>query len=403
VEWPQSRPSGRIKINMKKWLNIKWSLFVFAALCCQCKEKYVSPYVTPNVGYLVVEGFISGNTPINYTLSRTLPLPGDSTIPKESGAEVEVEGSDNSSIPLVEQGGGVYSSLDTPMLNAQIRYRLRIHTAEGEDYLSDFVPFRPSPPIDSINWVEGPSGVTIYANTHDPANATRYYEWNYDEIWEYHSAEYSSYEYDTATGQVIPRPLSSQIYTCWHEGSSTNVLLGSSIKLAQDVIYEQPLELLPKNGVQLEILYTTLVRQYALTDSAYAYYSILQKNTEEMGSIFDAQPSALVGNIHSLTKPTEEVIGFVSAGTVQQQRIWISAAQVPDWRYTFACGSPDIKVALDSLDLTNPFSMGGWIPIDYHVTIPGGDIDGWRANLVGCVDCRAQPGGVLYKPSIWPN
>jgi hypothetical protein len=377
--------------------------FALACLVWQCKEKYVSPYVQPNVGYLVVEGFISGNTPIQYTLSRTLPLPGDSAVPMETGASVEVEGSDNSSISLIEQGSGVYSSVDTPMLNALIRYRLRIHTTEGEDYLSDFVPFRPSPPIDSINWIEGPSGVTIYANTHDPANATHYYQWNYDETWEYHSAEYSNYEYDTAAGQVIPRPASSQIYTCWHEGSGTNVLLGSSIKLAQDVIYEQPLELLPKNGVQLSILYTTLVRQYAITDSAYAYFSILQKNTEEMGSIFDAQPSALFGNIHSLTKPTEQVLGFISAGTIQQQRIWISAAQVPDWAYSFACGSPDIKVGFDSLALIYTFGMGGWIPIDYHVQIPGGAIDGWRANVVGCVDCRAQPGGVLYKPSYWPN
>jgi hypothetical protein len=388
-------------MNMKKWFGIKWSLFVLAALCCQCKEKYVSPYVTPNVGYLVVEGFITGNAPINYTLSRTLPLPGDSTIPRESGADVEVEGSDNSSISLVDQGGGVYSSVDTPMLNAQTRYRLRIHTSEGEDYLSDFVPFRLSPPIDSINWIETSAGVTIYANTHDPANATHYYQWNFDETWEFHADEESEYEYDTAAGRVIPRPASSEIWTCWHEGPSTNVLLGNSTKLAQDVIYEQPLELLPKNGVQLSILYTTLVRQYALTDSAYSYYSILQKNTEEMGSIFDAQPSALIGNIHSLTRPAEQVLGFISAGTVRQERIWISPAQVPDWRYIPACPSPNIVVGLDSISEVYPFTQGGWIPIDLHVPPGSNGVDGWTSNVVACVDCRAE-GGVLYKPSYWP-
>jgi Domain of unknown function (DUF4249) len=389
---------------MKRQLTIRAGFFVFAVLCCQCKQKYVSPYVQPNVGYLVVEGFISGNRPIQYTLSRTLPLPGDSAIPMETGASVEVEGSDNSSISLIEQGSGVYSSVDTPMLNTLIRYRLRIHTTEGEDYLSDFVPFRPSPPIDSINWIEGPSGVTIYANTHDPANATHYYQWNFDETWEFHSAENSEYEYDTATGKVIPRPASSEIWTCWHEGPSTNVLLGSSIKLAQDVIYEQPLELLPKNGVQLSILYTTLVRQYALTDSGYTYFSILQKNTESLGTIFDAQPSALFGNIHSLTKPTEQVLGFISAGTIQQQRIWISPAQVPGWDYVPACPSPDINVGLDSLSEIYPFTMGGYIPIDPHLDPPPGPpgVNGWSSNVVGCIDCRAE-GGVLYKPSYWPN
>jgi hypothetical protein len=33
-------------------------LFIVVCAFWQCKDKYVSPYKTPNVGYLVVEGFI---------------------------------------------------------------------------------------------------------------------------------------------------------------------------------------------------------------------------------------------------------------------------------------------------------------------------------------------------------
>ena len=40
---------------MKKKGNI-WILLVIATCCGQCKDKYVSPYKVPNVGYLVVEG-----------------------------------------------------------------------------------------------------------------------------------------------------------------------------------------------------------------------------------------------------------------------------------------------------------------------------------------------------------
>src|SRR3984957_15567332 len=109
---------------MKRRIHIWMMLLAVVALCWRCKVKYVSPYVSPKAGYLVVEGFISGNAPIQYTLSRTLPLPGDSTIPEETGASVEVEGSDNSSISLIGQGNGRYSSVDTPMLNPLIRYRL---------------------------------------------------------------------------------------------------------------------------------------------------------------------------------------------------------------------------------------------------------------------------------------
>src|ERR1700744_4976237 len=133
------------------------TLIICLSFCCLltqwgCRDKYVSPYKSPVTGYLVVEGYISANTPTQFTLSRTIPLPGDSAIPAELGAGVQVEGSDNSTYPLVEQGNGLYSSIDTLRLNAAMQYRLRIHTGNGEDYLSDFVSYKVTPPIDSINW-----------------------------------------------------------------------------------------------------------------------------------------------------------------------------------------------------------------------------------------------------------
>jgi hypothetical protein len=392
---------------VKKNIDIWTTLFVIVALFGRCKDKYVSPYKSPNVGYLVVEGLISGNVPIRYMLSRTLPLPGDTTIPREDGASVQVEGSDNMVYPLPGQGGGVYSSTDTPFLSASVRYRLRIHTALGEDYLSDFVPFRVSPVIDSINWVNGPTGLTIYANTHDPANATRYYQWNFVETWEYHSAELANLEYDTATGYVIVRPAAAEIYTCWHTDTATGILLGSSIKLAQDVIYEQPLQKLPEHGVQVSVLYSMLAYQWALTDSGYNYMSILQKNTESLGSIFDVQPSQLAGNIHCLTKPAEQVVGWVSAGTIQQHRLWIAETQLPEWGYRFSCANPDTVIhlqdAADSVKARIAYTQQGYIPITAHLHPPMVTADGYYSNFVGCLDCRAQ-GGITARPPYWlPN
>ncbi len=53
--------------------------------------------------------------------------------------------------------------------------------------------------IDSINWVDGGGGgVTIYANTHDVTNSTRYYQWQYTQTWLYNSAEASDYIYNPA-------------------------------------------------------------------------------------------------------------------------------------------------------------------------------------------------------------
>jgi hypothetical protein len=180
-----------------------------------------------------------------------------------------VEGSDNSIRPLPEKSLGLYS--DSFYLNPQLQYRLRIQTADGDSYLSDFVPFKTTPPIDSLSWTNGPDGVVIYTSTHDPANATRYYQWNWDQTYEYQSVAYSQYEYIFATDTVIPRPDSDQIFHCWSNSSSTSILLSSSTKLAQDVISLYPVKTIPPNDIQTSVLYSILVRQYALTREGYDY------------------------------------------------------------------------------------------------------------------------------------
>jgi Domain of unknown function (DUF4249) len=374
-----------------------WFLILFlAAGGWHCKQTYVSPYASPPTGYLVVEGYITGNGPTQFTLSRTIPLPGDSIPPPENDAQVQVEGNDNSVYPLPAQGNGVYS-VDTLPLSPAAQYRLRISTANGENYLSDFTPFKTTPGIDSINWIKGADGVNIYVNTHDPNNATRYYQWQYEETWEYHSAEPSVGLYlpNTNPVSVIFRPDSNQIYSCWRGDISTRLLLGSSVKLSQDVIYEQLLSNIPPAAQQLSVLYSILVRQYALTEDGYNFLTLMQKNTESLGSIFDVQPSQLVGNIHCLSNPNEPVIGYISAGTVRQQRIFISNEQVFYWAYSYFCPQKDTLVGLGPGAYEKFFGEMQEVPT---VLEQGG----WYGNIVTCVDCRAM-GGTTTQPSFWPN
>jgi hypothetical protein len=385
------------------WRTNKLLLFslLLITLQWQCVQKYNSPYVSPPTGYLVVEGYISGNSPTEYTLSRTIPLPGDSTIPQETGAKVQVEGTDNSVYPLTEQSPGTYVG-DSLALNIATQYRLRITTSDGQQYLSSYVQYKPTPPIDSVSWTYSSNGVQIYVNTHDPANATRYYQWQYGETWEYNSAEYSQYEYDTAINNMVPRLAANQIYTCWHSDSSTNILISSSAKLAQDIIYLQPLTLIPSNGQQLSVLYSIDVRQYALTEDGYNFLTLMQSNTESLGTIFDPTPSQLQGNIQCLTNPNEPVVGWVSAGTVQQQRIYISRRQVPYWYYVFTCPMPDSLVSPpDSAILRYFFYELGYIPLFPDIG-PTGNVVGWYGNYQTCIDCRLQ-GGTTQEPSFWPN
>lgn len=373
-------------------------LLVLTAMLWECKDPYVSPYKAPPTGYLVVEGYISGNTVTQFTLSRSISLPGNSAIPVIDGATLQVEGSDNSTYPLTGIGSGVYSSVDTLSLNPQLKYRLRIRT-NTDEYLSDLVPFKSTPPIDSINWVQdGTRQVRIYANTHNTADTAGYYRWDFTQTYEHRAGEETDlyYDQDTVPKMVVPRSPSMDIYRCWTTNNSTSIIIANTTKLSSDVIYEYPVKLIPPDDIQLSVLYTILVRQYGITADAYTFLYLMQQNTESLGSIFDAQPSQITGNIHSLTNPTEKIIGYVSAGTVQQQRIWISRAQVTDL-YTNFCPIPDTLFGNDSATLANAFGFGPFGPSD-----PGPCSNCWRANYKECQDCRTQ-GGTTQKPDIWPN
>jgi len=377
-----------------------WKIFgLMTSTCillCNCVQQYVSPHKSPATGYLVVDGYILGNGATQYSLSRTIPLPGDSAIPVVTGATMEVEGNDQSIYPLTEQGNGVYS-VDTLPLSTAVQYRLRITCPNGETYLSDYVRYKPTPPIDSVTWFQNSDGVNIFLTAHDPGNSTRYYQWNYLQTYEYNSAEESYYYYDPASDSIIARSPSQQIYTCWRNIPQNTIAVGTSSQLAQDVIYKHPLLTLAPPSPLLAIEYSINVSQYSLTDSGYAFLSLMQQNTEALGSIFDAQPTQITGNIHSLSNPAEPVIGFVSAGTVQQMRIFIRRSQVLDWVWDFVCPTADSLIPNDPGMF--PAYFAG---MQYTNPSPSGVLEGWFINQAGCVDCRAQ-GGTTTKPSYWPN
>lgn len=367
-------------------------------LIAHCKERYEIPTNSPNTGYLVVEGHInSSGGPTSFMLSRTVKLSGNRSPKTETNARVQIEDQNNLVLPLTEKGNGLYSA-DVLNLNPLLKYRLRIRTSAGVEYLSDLVELKKTPTIDSINWKMEGDGVHIYSNAHDDLNNTRYYKWDYVETWEYHAARVSSYKYEN--GKVSFRTPEEQVYRCWTSRASTNIFIGSTVKLTKDVVYLNPLITIPTGSVKIGVLYSFFVRQYALSKEGYAFLENMKKNTEAIGSVFDPQPSELHGNIHAVNNPDEPVIGFVTAGTVAEKRIFINRTQLPYWPYGFDCLYPDTLVYNHADSIKKYFVTGGYAPIIEHYS-PGGALIGWDSNEINCVDCTTQ-GGRNVKPTFWP-
>lgn len=372
---------------MKRYIG-----YILILLLAGCKERFAPPAIATATDYLVVEGLINaGQGPTNITLSRTAKLVDSVYFKPEQNAVVTVEGSDNSVYHLQGNGGGLYVA-EQLFLNPNVTYRLHIKTIEGKEYASDYVAVKQTPEIDSISWKQDANGVQIYANTHDPQNNTIYYKWDYWETWEIHSSYPAGYRY-VGNGTVLYAPNQNN-EVCWKYDESKNIILGSSARLQSDIIHEGSLLSIPANHEKLGIRYSILVKQYALDKKAYAFYQVMKKNTESLGSIFDPQPSEVSGNIHCLTHPDEPVIGYIQASSISEKRIFIDNHQLKSWVYPLYCDTylvPNIK---DSIDFYFP---GMYLPYAAEFGFSG--IEAYYSATPECVDCTLR--GSNIKPSYW--
>ena len=381
-------------------------IVLFLIVAAGCKEKYLPPITSPDTGYLVVEGYInSGPQPTSVSLTRTTKLYDSVLIRYEYNAEVNVEGENQETFPLYDNGNGLYVSSGPLNLNGTEKYRLHIRTQDNKEYASDFVPLKHTPAIDSVSWQRENGGLKIYINTHDEQNNTRYYQWKYEETWEIHSAYKATLQYIfDADGNVLGLgwrdPIShtddTTIYKCWQSNNNTNIILGSSEKLSTDKIYLPIVSIEPKSE-KLSVLYSIHLRQYALSHDAYLFFEKIKKNTEQVGSIFDAQPSELQGNIHCITNPSEIVVGYVDISEEKEQRIFISNDQLPEWNYKADCVAIIIPNDISNIKLGG----GGLTPTTPHQIDPfGGIVDFYAASDVSCVDCTTR--GTNVRPAFWP-
>lgn len=376
------------------------------ALTC-CTKPYNPPAIKSVTGYLVVEGVINAGDTTKFQLSHTIALSSDSSLAPVAGAVVMVQGNDNSSYSLTGNSKGVYTGVLN--LNTGKQYRIDIKTTDGKEYRSDYVPVKITPAIDSVSTDIKANGLQVNVNTHDPANNTRYYRWDYTETWEFHAKYYSDYE--SNGDSVVVRPQSDQIYFCYTNDNSTNILLGSSAKLTQDVISTAPITFIPSTSEKIETEYSIIVRQYALTTDAYNFWTNLKKNTEQLGSIFDALPSQINGNIHCVGNPNEPVIGYISASTVATKRIFVNNTSLPfSWKatYPYQCDLDTVllkkKVGNDYINQEDQdFNWnkgalkGEWVPISAITSFA--TILGHMGTSEACGDCSIR--GSLKKPSFW--
>lgn len=387
---------------MRKLKILVWIIFLTLA----CKKPFTPVLNQSTARYLVIEGIISGNDSTFIRLSRTKNVDTLRTIIAENNALVTIENDASGSFPLAEVRSGTYAAGPLNLDNSH-KYRLRIKTSDGKEYLSDFVQMKSAPPIDSVGFTARNSGVQIYVNAHDDNNATRYYRWDFTETWQFHS-EYRSAYYSNGLDSIKARTVDQQVYNCFGSDSSTSVLIASTTKLNKDIVSRAPITFVPGSSEKVETKYTILVKQYALTSDAYEFWDTLQKNTEKLGSIFDVLPSETQSNYRCISNPGELVVGYLSAGNVSEKRIFITAAQLPHYitQYPYGCQldtawlnppRPGVYVEGILIPASSPYGIVDALYL--YPPNPFGLPTSYNFSVKPCTDCTLR--GKTNTPPFW--
>ncbi|MEJ7589653.1 MAG: DUF4249 domain-containing protein [Ferruginibacter sp.] len=379
---------------MKKILQIFVFIMLAGSTLIVCKKPYEPPLIKGITNFLVIDGsIICGNNSVTtITLSRTKALSDSILFDPELNAVLTIEQEGGGTFNVSEQGNGMYRSQPLNLAPGR-QYRLKVKTADNREYLSGFVAGKTTPAIDSLTWKQD-GNVTVSVHTHDPLNDTRYYRWDYTETWNY--ASIYSTDYGVNNGLIFVKDANTQTDSCWRTGTSTNIITGSSLALNEDVISNVPVAVVSQHDERISKGYSILVRQYAISEAAFRYLQLIQKNTQQLGSLFDAQPSQLKGNIQCVDDPNEPVIGFISASAVTDKRIFIRNRQLKNWIYALPVSdcTSIIFIAQDPTDY-RIYTYPDPLFAPYYFTSGG-----IALTRKACLYCTEQ-GGTNVKPSFW--
>jgi hypothetical protein len=370
---------------------LKFVSFALLFFMDSCIEPFSPPEVNSVENHLVVDGFLNvGKDTSRIELRRTQNVNQTAGPTIESNATVSVESESGEVNAFTESRAGLYELPPRPY-NTADKYRIRIKTQDGNEYLSDYVTVSVTPAIDSLTtkFDSFQDAMIFYVNAHDAQGKTQFYRWKFEETWEYRAA------YQTGI-EVIDKKYVSRtkdINQCWGNMRSGSILLGTTVKLSSDIIKDLPLFKVPVSTNKLYIKYSVLVRQYGLSRPAFEYWTALSKTTQGTGSLFDPQPSQVTGNIKNTKDGKELVFGYFSASTEETKRLTIT----PKLGRFPTCMMPD------TFDVVcNPMSSR---QCGLETTSLLMSYTGLRGEFLlgappSCTDCREQ-GGTLEKPKFW--
>lgn len=374
-----------------------FALYVVAS----CVDPYNPPEIESSANFLVVDGIVDladAATRIKLTHSQDLseqglPLP-------ETGAQVSIEVENGPVFVLPEIAPGEYSASAISVDDGQ-KCLLRIRTASGSEYISETVTAKFSPAIDSVTWTPRDNSLDFEVTTHDTEGRSRYYRWKTVETVMYHSAHHSALIWDPGVQAVRTRTPDEDIYYCWKTTPFGYIEVFSTNGLVEDAVVKHRVFRIPSNSWKLTLKYSILVRQFAIDQNEFNFWTELRKNTESIGTIFDPQPTQVTGNVRSVNPSGPKALGYFSVGRSVEKRIYVTRPELPFPADGYERPFPSCSAfSIDTIFVMEYLNSNKSALLLNAVT-QGPAVIGYRTADKHCIDCRIVHGGVNVRPDFW--
>lgn len=401
------------------------AMLLFAAACKYPYELEIERGDYP----LVVEGDIQIGGTSTLTLSFSQPLDKKVFNAPVIRATGYIEGEDGTRVngeAPISYISQVYNTLefDTSHLRPDQRYRLHFdaeatsyqdilsssyypdperdaYSFERRSFESDWLTVCPAPVIDDLSYSldEIRKELDIGLSMH--CQGSSHFRWSYSEDWQYHSDLMASYYYDEASRTVLNG--TGGYYFCWSHVDSPNIYIFSTENQIEDRFEELDFYRIPLGDRRLQMLYRITLQLTALSEDAYAYWRSVRQNTEEQGSIFAPTPSALASNVHCLSDPDFQILGYLNAAQVAEARMYYDNSvakfhQDPVGGYFERF---ELDVPIDEKSNQEAY-RSGYLPYSAIYAEAATEPTSYLWVSAICIDCR-KSGGTTTKPADWPQ
>ena len=233
----------------------------------------------------------------------------------------------------------------------------------------------------------------LYIDFEIEKESGRYLRWQVTETYEIHNPEYSAKIFDLDY-RMKELPDSSSWRTCWITHVLPEILTHDLKDVEGETFKKMPLNYVNTETRRLNIRYSILVEQMALSQSAFRYWQEQAKNSQSGGSLFDSQPALSLGNICNVDDENELVIGFFSVSGTTDKRVFIE--DVPGLKIQ---KNPSYCAVGEYPKFLNRFPLD-YLPVYLALEVVEGFSRYGEVHKF-CVDCRDYKGSSHLKPDFW--